>query len=224
MYNASPINTAILQLAPQSLQTGLHVLELFGGIGLGVLRSALAVGHQIRCYTYVDKDDISRLVVAAVLQKLQLQFPDQLPDAALQGFEDRLPQNIDQCGPTFLTNLVANHGPVDLLGASWECQGVSRASYRQDVHDPRFCFFFNMVAIINFFQREQTSPLIYILDDTYPGEGCTGAVQNAQNLVQGFLWAPTLLDAAHMGSVAHRVRLYWENFMTPELLQSAMPK
>ena len=91
MYNASPINTAILQLAPQSLQTGLHVLELFGGIGLGVLRSVLAAGHQIRCYTYVDKDDISRRVAAAVLRKLQLRFPDQLPDAALQGFEDRMP-------------------------------------------------------------------------------------------------------------------------------------
>ena len=81
-----------------------------------------------------------------------------------------------------------------------------------------------MVAIINFFQREQTSPLIYILENTYPGERYSKAVQNAQNLVQGFLGAPILLDAANMGSVAHRVRLYWQNFMTPELLQSAMPK
>ena len=76
MYNASPINTAILKMAPQSLQNGLPVLELFGGIGVGVLRSALAAAHQIRCYTYVDKDDVSRRVAAAVLQKLQLQFPD----------------------------------------------------------------------------------------------------------------------------------------------------
>ena len=32
MYNAIPINTTTRQLAPQSLQDGLHVLELFGGI------------------------------------------------------------------------------------------------------------------------------------------------------------------------------------------------
>ena len=81
-----------------------------------------------------------------------------------------------------------------------------------------------MVAIINFFQREQTSPLIYILENTYPGERCTKAVHDAQNLVQGFLGAPIFLDARDMGSVVHRVRLYWQNFMTPKVLQAAMPK
>ena len=121
MYNASPITTTIQKWAPQTMQNGLHVSELFGGIVLGVLRSTLAASHQIRCYTYVDKDDISQRVAAAVLRKLQLQFPDRLLDAALRGFDERLPQNIDQCSPTFLTNLVANYGPVDLLGASWEC-------------------------------------------------------------------------------------------------------
>ena len=140
----------------------------------------MAVGHQIRCSTYVDKDDINRRVAAAILHKLQHQFLDQLPDAAIQGFEDRLPQNVDQCSPTFLTNLVARHGLVDMLGASWECQSVCRAGYRQGIHDPRFRFFFNMVAIINFFQREQTSSLIYIMENTYNRERCTKAVQDAQ--------------------------------------------
>ena len=42
--------------------------------------------------------------------------------------------------------------------------------------------------------------------------------------MQGFLGAPILLDAADMGSMAHRVRLYWQNFLTPEVLQAAMPK
>ena len=102
-----------------------------------------------------------------------------MPDVAIQGFEDRLSQNVDQCNPTSLTNLVAGHGPVDMLGAGWECQSVNIAGYRQGVHDPRFRFFFNMVNIINFFQREQTSPLIYILGNTYPGERCTTAVQKA---------------------------------------------
>ena len=92
------------------------------------------------------------------------------------------------------------------------------------MHDPRFRFFFNMVNIINYFQREQTSPLIYILENTYPGERCKTAVQKAEDLVQGFLGALILLDAADMGSVAHRVRLYWQNFLTPEVLQAAMPK
>ena len=75
-----------------------------------------------------------------------------------------------------------------------------------------------------FFQREQTSSLIYILENTYPGERCTTAIQKAQVLVQGFLGAPILLDAADMGSVAHRVRLYLQNFLALAVLQGAMPK
>ena len=140
MYNAIPINTAACQLATLSIQDGFHVQKLFGGIGLGVLRSALAASHKIRCYTYVDKDDVSKRVAARVLHKLQNQFPNELPDAAIQGFEDRLPQNVDQCNPTFLTNLKAGHGPVDTLGANRECRSISRAGYRQGVHDPRFRF------------------------------------------------------------------------------------
>ena len=42
--------------------------------------------------------------------------------------------------------------------------------------------------------------------------------------MQGFLGASIPLDAADMGPVAHRVRLYWQNYMTPALLQAAMPK
>ena len=56
MYNAIPINTTVRQFALKSIRDGLHVLELFGGIGLGVLHSALVAGHKIRCYTYVDKN------------------------------------------------------------------------------------------------------------------------------------------------------------------------
>ena len=35
-----PINTSIRQISLQSLRGGIHVLKLFGGIGLGVLRVA----------------------------------------------------------------------------------------------------------------------------------------------------------------------------------------
>ena len=59
-----------------------------------------------------------------------------------------------------------------------------------------------------FFQEQQTSPMVYILENTYPRENCTRAVTEAAELVQGFLGTPILIDAADLGSVAHRVRLY----------------
>lgn len=59
-----------------------------------------------------------------------------------------------------------------------------------------------MVGIINFFQRERIA-FVYMPDNTYSGEQCTSAVTKAGGLVQAFLGAPIIVDAAN---VAHRVR------------------
>ena len=36
--------------------------------------------------------------------------------------------------------------------------------------------------------------------------------------------APIVIDAAGVGSAAHRVRLFWTNWCRPEILQDAFPK
>ena len=223
IVNAYPINTATRQFAQYSKRDGLHVMELFGGIGLGVLRTALAAGYTIRCYTYVDKDATSRTIAKQVLKALQSQYPKQLPNSAINNFDKKLPQNISQCSLTFLENLITLNGPVDLLGGSWECQSVSRAGRQLGAMDPRFRFFYDLVRMINFFQAHQASPLIYILENTYPGEKFSTAVQNAANLVESFIGAPVIVDAADLGSAAHRVRLFWTNMLQPAVLQAALP-
>ena len=88
----------------------------------------------------------------------------------MKAFDKRLPQSISLCNALFLGNLVTRHGPVDLLGGSWECQSVSRAGEKTGAMDPRFQYFYDLVRIINLFQREQAAPMIYILENTYPGE------------------------------------------------------
>ena len=90
--------------------------------------------------------------------------------------------------------------------------------------DPRFTYFYDLVRIINFFQREQTSPMVYILENTYPGEHCTPAVTKAGDLVQAFQGVPILIDGANLGAAAHPVRLFWTNMMSPAVLQAALPK
>ena len=64
------MNTATRQLNVQSCRDGLHVMEFFGGLGLGVLKPALAANYSIRCYTYVDKDPISRRIARSTLKAL----------------------------------------------------------------------------------------------------------------------------------------------------------
>ena len=115
---AVPVNTSVRTLSSQSHRNGLHIVDFFEGIGLGFLRTALAVGYTIRCYTYVDRDTISRRIARSVLDSLQRQYPRQLPDSAIRVFHKRLPQSISAVSQLFLANLVARNGPVDLLGGS----------------------------------------------------------------------------------------------------------
>ena len=100
------------------MQNGLHVLELFGGVGLGVLRATLAAGYSVLCYTYVDKDPINKKIARATLQSLQQQYPELLADAAINAFDKRLPQNVSQCSTSIRRQLIASNGPVDVLGGS----------------------------------------------------------------------------------------------------------
>ena len=42
-------------------------------------------------------------------------------------------------------------------------------------------------------------------------------------MVEAFLGAPIVVDAAGTGSVSHRPRLFWQNFCSSEILQAAFP-
>ena len=84
VLGAFPFNTSTVQLSQQSCTDGLHVMELFAGVGLGVLRSTLAAGYTIRCFTYVGKDPVSRRIARSVIAALQLQYLKQLSDAAIR--------------------------------------------------------------------------------------------------------------------------------------------
>ena len=220
----TPIDTSIRHFSDLVDTKGLHIVELFGGIGLGVLRTALAGGYKVHTYTYVDRDPISRSIARVVLNGLQALYPLQLPATATKAFDRGLPQDIAHISNNFLQQLLVDHGPVDLLGASWECQNVSRAGHQRGAADPRFLFFYDMVRIINYLQHKQASPMVYILENTFPGELCTAEVNRAGKLVQSFIGAPLLIDAADLGAAAHRVRLFWTNMLPPAVLQAALPK
>ena len=98
--------------ALRAKRDGLHVLELFGGIGLGVVHIALFVGYIVRCYTYVDKDSINRRIVRTVLNNLQQQYSVQLSNSATRSFDKQLPWSISLINSLFLSNLVARNGPI----------------------------------------------------------------------------------------------------------------
>ena len=184
----------------------------------------LETGLKVKCYTFVEIDDISIGISNEVLGKLQFEYPHQLPDSALRGHSKRLPQDIRTASTDDLLALVQNKGEVHFICGGWQCQSMSMAGPKAGMEDKRFPTFLNLVKIINVLQRVQTLPPIYCVENTWPGPGGRSeGVDKTADLIQAFIGAPVVIDAAGLGSAAHRLRHYWTNFCEPQLLQNAMP-
>ena len=97
-HGAVPVTTTIKHLDLIAKVDKLHVLDLFAGISCGRLRTVLDGGFKVACYTSVEIDDISKVIARKTLSDLQIEYPGQLPDKAIQGFNQRLPQNIQFVG------------------------------------------------------------------------------------------------------------------------------
>ena len=94
-YNgAIPVATCIRKFDDDSVKNGLHVLDLFSGITCGGLRTVLEAGFTISCYTSIEIDNISRDIARCTLSALQSEYPGQLPDKAIRGYNKRLPQDV----------------------------------------------------------------------------------------------------------------------------------
>ena len=98
------------------------------------------------------------------------------------------------------------------------------AGNKKGMDDERFLPFLDMVKILNFLQAEQHPQPLFLFENTWPGmPGQYPVIDKAAELVESFLGAPIVMDAADLGSAAHRVRLFWTNWCRPEILQSAIP-
>ena len=119
-------------------------------------------------------------------------------------FNKNISRDKAHLGNTFLIDLVERYGSLDLLGASWEGQSVSKAGHQRGAVNPRSLFIYNM--------------------NIYPGEVCTSEVTKARKLVHTLLGEPTLIDGADLGVATHRVRLFWSNKLPAPILQATLPK
>ena len=77
----------------------------------------LEAGFRIACYTSVEIDDISRIIARKTLSDLWAEYPGQLPDKAIRGFNKRLPQNIKFVGEFVQAQDLGPVGDADWLRA-----------------------------------------------------------------------------------------------------------
>ena len=67
---AVPVATCIRKFVLETIKDGIHVLDMFSGITCGGLRTILEGGYNIKCYTSIEIDEISRTIAREVLSKI----------------------------------------------------------------------------------------------------------------------------------------------------------
>ncbi len=196
---------------------GIVLVELFAGLGTG-LAAALEAGLSIQSYTYVDNNALVRKAAKHHLQQLQMRYPKQLPASAIQGCMSRLPSDIALIGEEDLLRL----GRVDLVIAGWPCQGHSRAGLGQGLQDPRSTLFWELLRLLRWWQRTQVTPVAYIFENVPPLGMVSARVQEDAQEVCRHLGEPVAVDAAALGSYAHRFRWKWTNLATAHGISAAL--
>ena len=148
VQGAVSINTSVRSLPSHIHHNSLHVLELFGGIELGVFRTALAAGYVIRCYTYVDRDNVNWRLARSALDSLQQQYP---PSASFVS-HGSIRQSAAFIYLFYQPIIFGEPGCQQWASrpprGSWECQSGSRAGHQLGgAMKPHFTYFYDMAVL-----------------------------------------------------------------------------
>jgi hypothetical protein len=208
-------NMAAEGQGPEEVRTRLParvtILCLFGGLCSeleGWLRTGLHFGKVL----YVDSSGPARRITEARFRTLQMLYPRQLPPTAVEGFLTALPLQVEEVGEQEL----APHGEIHLVTVSSPCQGMSRANRNAlGLQDRRSKCVEEAWRILTLLSERQARPSGYTFElvdaRDHPSakahEGFTTFVQMAAGDSEGFV----AVDAAKLGSPAHRVRVFYTN-------------
>ena len=104
------------------LEDGIVLLELFGGIGNGLV-AVLQARFKVKHYIYVDVDEAARQVAKRHSRRLRTQFLELLATSAIKTSFSTLVADFA------LVSVEDIHccGHVDLVIAGWPCQSMSMA-------------------------------------------------------------------------------------------------
>jgi len=200
-------------------EDGITLVELFAGIGTG-LAAVLEVGLKVKRYIHVDTGFVSNRGARHHLQRLLALYPEQLPPSAIHGCFGQLPRDVTLISDEDLRRL----GHVDLLIAGWPCQGHSRAGAGRGLDDPRSSLFADLMRLTQWWFTHQASPPGYIFENVPPlGDTRTKVREDGQYIHQ-LLGPPTFVDAASLGSYAHRPRWIWTNLALSHVLTAALSR
>jgi hypothetical protein len=210
-----PLDNSTIYLKPPD--DGIVLLELFGGIGTS-LAAVLQAGIKVQRYVYIDTDDAARQVAKYHSRGLRVRFPELLTTTALLSASSSLTGDISLISKKDLHWL----GHVDLVIAGWPYQGMSMARNQNGLQDGHSSRFYDMVRVIRYLQTSQRRPPSYIVENIPVVSSLRSRMLESMYKIHSILGVPVLIDAAAVGSRAHRPRFWWTNLAPTELLQSAI--
>jgi site-specific DNA-cytosine methylase len=150
-----------------------------------------------------------------VLQQDADRLVSQAWHEAIRGYQRALPSDITLLGAQDLARV----GPIDLVIARWPCQGHIWAGCGEGLHDLRSRMFWEMLRVLHHLQTHQARAPTYILKNV-PLLGDTRFhVMASVHEIRSWIGPAVLLDAAKVGSHAHRARLWWMNLLPKEVLR-----
>ena len=215
--SSTPLLARTIQWRPPD--EGITLVELFAGIGTG-LAAVLEAGLKVRRYVHVDSGFAANRAARHHMQRLLALYPEQLPPSAIHGCFGKLPRDVTLVSEDDLRRL----GHVDLVIAGWPCQGHSRAGSGRGLDDPRSGLFADLLRLIQWWITHQSMPPGYIFENVPPLGDTRAKVREDGAYIHHLLGPPTFVDAAALGSYAHRPRWIWTNLASAATLTAALPQ
>ena len=171
----------------------------------------------------VDKCRSARTVAARRVLTLSMQYPELFPaDAWADAFV--LPQDAATIQPPHLRGIDIYNGAQWVFIAGFECTDLSTAGSGKGFEGAKSGPTYNaMMKTLGGLQQEQKArPPIYFVENTFPHTAPPANVIAALNTLHNSLGQEVALDAARVGSYAHRLRNYWTNLADPIALQTVL--
>jgi hypothetical protein len=195
------------------------VLELFAGVG-ATTQAQARVGYMIGEVVACELRGAAMHIHRHALTQLAREFPTRVSAKAGAQLHHRISQDIQLVTADHLQAL----GPIDLVVAGWPYQGSSAARTGQGLDDSRSKLLVELLRVLHVLQGLHNAwgrPLGYLIEHVAAGHNKRPKVQQDFAAARGLLGPELVVDAARLGSRAHRLRAWWTNLEGVSLLRAA---
>ena len=160
---------------------------------------------------------MAKRVTIEHIRKLHRRYPELLSREATRASFTALAADISLVSDTQLRA----HGPIDLVIAGWPCQGLSMAGNQNGLHDKRSALFQELVRILHTLQVVQVNGPGYIIENVPVMSESRERNLTSVKKIEAILGPSVFIDAAKVGSRAHRARMWWTNLVPTSILRAA---